>query len=160
MRHEAALKYLDELDARQEHSLALRLHLARCPSCASAALKTRTALRAYRAPEASAPDAHASELTSLVEDRVMAAVRLMPPPRQDFALRDWLFPGVIIAVSMVLVPFLGKDIGFLETLFGSSYALSFSLVLGVAFTAYCALFIATHLGELQLYLEKRGLMPR
>jgi hypothetical protein len=91
---------------------------------------------------------------------VMAAVRLMPPPRQDFALRDWLLPGAIIVVSMFLVPVVGKDLGFLESLFGPSYALSMSLVLGIAFTAYSALFIATHVAELQSYLEKRGLMPR
>ena len=75
----------------------------------------------------------------------MAAVRLMPPPRQDFALRDWLFPGVVLALSMVLLPVLGKDVDFLKSLFGSGYTLSLSLVLGVAFTAYCAFFIATHL---------------
>jgi hypothetical protein len=77
----------------------------------------------------------------------------MPPPRQDFALRDWLLPGAIIALSMLLLPFLAP-------LFEPGYALPLSLVLGIAFTAYCALFIATHLAELQTYLEKRGLMPR
>ena len=48
----------------------------------------------------------------------------------------------------------------LKSVFGSGYLLYLSLVLGAAFTAYCALFIATHLSELQSYLEKRGLMPR
>jgi hypothetical protein len=154
MRHETALKCLDELDAGQDFGLALRLHLSRCRSCSAAADRTEAALRAYRA-ELLREDAE-----SLIEDRVMAAVRLMPPPRQDFALRDWLFPAAIIALSMFLLPVVGKDIGFLESLFGSGYALSLSLVLGLAFTAYSALFIATHLSELQSYLEKRGLMPR
>jgi hypothetical protein len=90
----------------------------------------------------------------------MAAIRLMPPPRQDFALRDWLFPAAVIVASMFILPLLGKDIGFLEALLGTGYQLSLALVLGIAFTAYSALFIATHLAELQTYLEKRGLMPR
>lgn len=155
MRHETALKLLDELDAGQGYGIALRLHLHRCPSCSAAASRMERALRAYREDTRRADTAE-----SLVEDRVMAAVRLMPPPRQDFALRDWLLPGAIIALSMFLFPILGKDIGFLEALLGSGYELSLSLVLGIAFTAYVALFIATHLAELQSYLEKRGLMPR
>jgi hypothetical protein len=156
MRHEAALRRLDELDARQEYGFALRMHLSRCSSCAAAAERMAAALRAYRDDT----EAGHSAPASLVEDRVMAAVRLTPPPRQDFAIRDWLFPGAVIALSMFLLPVFGKDIGFMESLFGSGYALALSLVLGIAFTAYCALFIATHLTELQTYLEKRGLMPR
>ena len=58
----------------------------------------------------------------------MAAVRLMPPPRQDFALGDWLFPGIVLALSMVLLPLIGKDVDFLKSLFGSGY--SFVAVLG------------------------------
>jgi hypothetical protein len=164
MRHEAALKYLDELDAGQEYGFALRRHLSHCRSCAAAALRVEAALRAYREDthrdDTRNADASLLEPGSIVEDRVMAAVRFMAPPRQDFALRDWLFPGAVIALSMFLLPILGKDNGFLEPLFGSGYTLSLSLVLGVAFTAYSALFIASHLAELQSYLEKRGLMPR
>jgi hypothetical protein len=152
MRHEAALKRLDELDAGQDYGFALRMHLARCQSCSASAERVRSALSAYRAAEEAGEDR--------IEDRVMAALRLMPPPRQDFALRDWLLPGAIIALSMFLLPFLGKDLALFESLFGQGYELSLALVLGIAFTAYCALFIATHLTELQAYLEKRGLMPR
>jgi hypothetical protein len=153
MRHEAALKSLDELDAGQAYGLALRIHLSRCASCATAARRMEEALRDYR------DDTRRAD-TSLVEDRVMAAVRLMPSPQQDFALRDWLLPAAILALSMLLLPIFGKDLGFLESLFGSGYALSLFLVLGLAFTAYSSLFIATHLSELQSYLEKRGLLPR
>jgi hypothetical protein len=48
MRHEAALQKLDELDARQMYSLALRIHLSRCATCASAARRMGSALCAYR----------------------------------------------------------------------------------------------------------------
>jgi NAD(P)-dependent dehydrogenase (short-subunit alcohol dehydrogenase family) len=157
MRHEAALRYLDELDAGQGYGLALALHLARCPSCAAVARRAEAALRAYREDTRGA---EALLADSRVEDRVMAAVRLMAPPRQDFALRDWLFPAAVIALSMFLLPLFGRDIGFLEALFGSGYALYLSLVLGAGFTAYSALFVATHQLEVRTYLEKRGLMPR
>ena len=158
MRHEAALKRLDEIDSKQGYGLALRWHLARCASCSLAEAQTSAAMRAYR------EDAHPLGTDAipegLIEDRIMAAVRLMPPPKQDFALGDWIFPGAVLAISMVLLPLMGKDVDFLKSLFGSGYLLSISLVLGAAFTGYCALFIATHLSELQDYLEKRGLMPR
>jgi hypothetical protein len=154
MRHEKALKILEEIDARQAYGFALRLHLSRCPSCAAEARLLEAALMAYRGNEVLEVE------DSRVEDRVMAAVRLMPPPRQDFAIRDWLFPAAVIALSMFLLPLLGKDVGFLEALLGSGYALSLSLVLGLGFTAYSLLFIATHVAELQSYLEKRGLLPR
>lgn len=158
MRHEAALERLDELDSREDYGLALRWHLARCRSCSAAAAQVEAAMRAYREParlgaEAALPEDH-------LEDRIMAAVRLTPPPKQDFALGDWLFPGAVLALSMVLLPLMGNDVDFLKSVFGSGYLLSLSLVLGAAFTAYCALFIATHLSELQSFLEKRGLMPR
>jgi hypothetical protein len=169
MRHEAALKHLDELDAGQAYGFALRRHLSHCSSCAAVAERMEAALRAYREDtrredtrreDTRREDTRRLEPESLVEDRVMAAIRFMPPPCQDFALRDWLFPGAVIALSMFLLPVLGKDNGLLESLFGSGYTLSLALVLGVAFTAYSALFVATHLAELQSYLEKRGLMPR
>jgi hypothetical protein len=112
------------------------------------------AIRAYR------KDTVPTEAQALIEDRVMAAVRLMPPPQQDFALRDWLFPGMVIAISMFLLPVLGKGSSFLEMLFGPGYEFSLALVLGLVFTAYSVLFIATHVSELQSFLEKRGLRTR
>ncbi|MFZ4696047.1 MAG: hypothetical protein ACOYMV_13060 [Verrucomicrobiia bacterium] len=139
-----ALARIDELDAGQEGGLALRVHLSHCRSCATAAERVNAALNSYRA-DTMRTDTSALDL---IEDRVMAVVQLLPPTRQDFALRDWFLPGAIIVASMLLLPLLGKDIGFLESLFG------------LALTAYSALFIATHLPELQSYLEKRGLLPR
>jgi hypothetical protein len=35
-----------------------------------------------------------------------------------------------------------------------------SLILGLTFTAYSLLFIASHMGELQAFLRNRGLLPR
>jgi hypothetical protein len=163
MRHEAALRRLDELDAGQAPGIALRMHLATCPSCARTAELTGAALRAYREarPQGAArlDGRPAGEGDRLLEERVMATLRVTPPPRQDFAMRDWLFPGAVILLSMCLLP-LGSGIGFIESLFGPGSALYLSLVLGLAFTAYSALFIASHQAELHSYLQKRGLLPR
>ena len=155
MRHDAALKRLDELDVGQRPGLGLRMHLASCSSCAASALRAREALRAYRESESSGGEAE----ERLLEERIMATVRLTPPPMQDFAIRDWLFPGAVILLSMCLLP-LASTLGYSKSFLSPGSALSLSLVLGLVFTAYCALFIASHVGELQSYLQKRGLLPR
>jgi hypothetical protein len=159
MRHEAALKRLDELDAGEGPGLALRLHLATCPSCARQAELLRRALDAYRAeaPLRGAPRPEAADRT--LEDRIMATLRLTPPPKQDFAVRDWLFPAAVILLSMCLLP-LSAGLGFMDPLLGRGAAIYLSLILGLAFTAYSVLLIASHLDELQAFLRNRGLLPR
>ncbi len=147
MRHETALKRLDELDAGQEPGLALRMHLAGCSDCARIARLSAEAMAAYRATD---PD-----LCELLDERIMAAVRLTPPPRLDFAIRDWVLPGAVLLLSICLMP-LGSRLGFLEAIFGPGSALSLALVLGIGFSAYSAFFIGTHLEELQGYLRKLG----
>lgn len=173
MRHETALRKLDELDAGEEPSLALRLHLASCRDCARAAKLTREALAAYRGayPRDAYPredtrredtrheEEAPSEADLVLEARIMAAVRLTPPPTQDFSIGDWITPGLLILISIGLIPF-GKDSVFLKALLGPGYALSLSMVLGTAFTVYAAFFIATHLSELESFLSKRGVSLR
>jgi hypothetical protein len=154
MRCEIFLKRLDELDSGRAMSPAMRLHALRCRACAAEAAALGAALGAYR----SALAAESAE-GSAVEDRVMAAVRLLPPPRQDFAIRDWAFAGVVIAASTLLLP-LGESSGFLRTFFGPGFALSLAIVLGIFLTTYTALFIGTHLEELEDFLDKRGLHVR
>ena len=155
MRHDAALKRLDELDAGQRPGLGLRMHLANCRACAASALRAREALRAYREGGSVYGESEAQPL----EERIMATVRLTPPPMQDFAIRDWLFPGAVILLSMCLLP-LASTLGYSGSFLSPGNTLSLSLVLGLVFTAYCALFIASHVSELQSYLQKRGLLPR
>jgi hypothetical protein len=150
MRHETALNYLDELDAGQEPGFALRAHLATCPSCANVAERMSEALAAYRSEDAA---------EEYLEDRIMAAVRLTPPPRQDFAIRDWALPAIVILFSLCLLP-LASSLGFLESLFGPGSAISLALVLGIAFTGYSVFFIATHLDELESFLAKKGVTLR
>jgi len=132
----------------------MSLHRLRCPSCSAESAKLEAAICAYR----SESEADRAE-DSLVEDRIMAAIRLLPPPRQDFAIMDWAFAGIVIAASTLLLP-LAESSGFLRTFFGPGYALSLAIVLGVSLTIYTAFFIGTHLDELQSFLDKRGLRMR
>jgi len=157
MRHEKALRLLDELDAKEAPGLALRLHLARCPSCARQAALLDRAMGACR----SAPPPGGRERASRVDldERIMAAVRLTPPPRQDFSIADWALPAAVILASICLVSF-ASDRGYIESILGSGSALYLSLVLGLAFTAYSAMFVASHLAELRTFLLKRGVLPR
>ncbi len=147
------LDKLDGLDSGAAMSPAMAFHALRCPSCAASAARLEAAISAYRA--APAPERE----DWVVESRIMAAVRLTPPPRQDFAIRDWVTAGVVIAASTLLLP-LTEHSGFLRTFFGPGYALSFAIVLGLSLTAYTAFFIGTHMGELRSYLDKRGLWVR
>jgi hypothetical protein len=157
MRHEKALRLLDELDAEEAPGFFLGLHLARCPSCARQARLIDAAIRAYRVePERTERTRESGEA---LETRIMATVRLTPPPRLDFAVRDWLFPAAAMLLSICLVS-VAADRGYIESLLGSGSALCLSLVLGLAFTGYSALFIGSHLGELRSFLQKRGMMSR
>lgn len=157
MLHETALRRLDELDAGESPGIILRLHLAVCPSCARQAELQRRALRAYRA--APPIGAGSFEDGAVLEDRIMATVRFTPPPRQDFTLGDWIAPAAVILVSICLVA-LASGLGIFQSKSGFGSPVYLSLVLGLAFTAYSALFIASHLGELRSFLRARGLLPR
>ncbi len=154
MRCGTFLDKLDGLDSGAAMSPAMAFHALRCPSCAAAAARLEAAIRAYRA----APASEGGE-DGVLEDRIMAAVRLTPPPRQDFAIRDWVSAGIVIAASTLLLP-LTEQSGFLRTFFGPGYALSLAIVLGLSLTVYMAFFIGTHMGELRSYLDKRGLRVR
>ena len=152
MRHETALRLLDELDNGEKPGLALRFHLASCPACAQAAKLSTEAMASYRS--SSAPKAEAMD--SILEDRIMASVRLTPPPKQDFAIRDWLFPAAVIFFSLCLLPLISSA-GSFDALFGPNFTASVALALGAIFTVYSAFFVATHLEELESFLEKKGL---
>jgi hypothetical protein len=156
MRHERALEKLDELDRGEEPGLALRLHLAACPSCARAAALSAAAIESYsasgRARDAAMP---AAARDDYLEDRIMAAVRLTPPPKQDFAIRDWLFPAAVILLSLCFLPF-ASNMGIFDALFGEGFVVSLALALAVMLTGYSIFFIATHMDELETFLEKKG----
>lgn len=142
----------DMLDAGQEPGLLLRLHLALCPACRAEAERSRAALAAYRNAEDRAG-------ADRIEERVMAAVRILPRPRRAVSYRDWVVSGIVIAVSMALIPF-GDDFNSVKAIFGMSYTLPLMLGLGLVITLYGAVFIATHMEELGPFVRRHLPAPR
>lgn len=129
-------------------SLEVHLHLLRCPSCRAEAARLRKAARELATlPFPAAPD---------LEDSIMAAIRREQAPEPaPIAFRDWVAVGVLIAAAAALSP-LGATFGWLVGLLGSGLTMPIALTMGIALTAYCALFIGTHLDELseRFHLER------
>lgn len=153
MRHEQALRKLDQLDRGELPGPLLRLHLATCPSCAKAQRLVSKALDSY----AQAAD-KASPVSERIEGRIMAAVRLTPEPRQDFAIFDWIAPAAILFLSICFVP-VASGLGLFSS-FITGFSGDLVLALAVIFTVYSVFFVGSHLAELQAFLEKRGMIIR
>ncbi|MDP3177636.1 MAG: hypothetical protein Q8M76_07010 [Spirochaetaceae bacterium] len=153
MRCDKFLDRLDALDSAQAMDGAMRAHASRCESCSAAAARAEAAARLYR----EAANGRYSSGESL-DDRIMATIMFVPSPHQEISVFDWIATGATIAVSMLLIPF-GKEFSDLKEMLGARYALPLSLVLGIALTSYMALFIGTHINEVQGFLNQR-LKPR
>jgi len=157
----------DMLDAGEEPGLLLRLHLALCPACREEAAASREALAAYRDAtyraatlrEGAYRADRAGPGPDRMEERVMAAVRILPRPKRVVSYRDWIVSCLVIAVSMALIPF-GDDFNSIKAIFGRSYTLPLMLALGLVITLYGAVFIATHMDELGPFVRRHLPAPR
>jgi hypothetical protein len=152
----------DRLDAGEEPGVLLRAHLALCPACREEAARSKAALAAYR-NALYRRDAHREDFegpgTDKIEERVMAAVRILPRPRRVVSFRDWIVSGLVIAISMALIPF-GNDFNSIKALFGTSFTLPLMLALSLVITLYGAVFIATHMDELAPFVRRHLPAPR
>lgn len=138
-------------------SALARLHLLRCRKCSAEVQRLNRALELMRADFL--PKANDSI------DPIMAAVRMEVAAQAARAVdedaatpvstRNWAVGGLFIFASLAVFP-LGQASGWLVRLFGSDLTFPIALTLGVVLTAYCALFIGSHLDELS---ERFGL-PR
>ena len=145
MRCDEFLDRHDRLDSGEEPGLFLRLHLLSCPGCRARVARHEADLEAIRAAAAGPVDA---VLEDAIEARVMAAVRLMPAPRRALHARDWAISGLVLFASVALVPF-DANYGILRDLFGEGFTMPLCLVLGLVLTIYGAVFIGTHMTELE-----------
>lgn len=146
MRCETFLDRYDRLDAGERPGPALRAHLSACPACRARIEREAAAITAYRTGKA-------DPRLPILEERVMAAIRLTPRPRRVVLLRDWIVAGLVIALSMALIP-LGEEFDLVKEAFGPRYAMPLSLVLGLVLTVYIAVFIGSHLDEFGAMLRR------
>jgi len=147
MRCETFLDRYDELEPGERPGFRMARHLAACESCAAQVGLVEDALGALcEIKDAGDPP---------LEARVMASVRLVPTPQRDFSVRDWIIAGSVIAASMILIP-VGEYFARFDEAFGASYALPLSLVLGLALTAYAALFVGTHMAQVRGFVDRRA----
>lgn len=152
MRCETFRSRYDRLEPGRSMDRAMIAHLEGCGTCRAEVETVEAALAEFRnADEAD----EFGELGELLESRVMAVVRFMPPPQRDFSIRDWIIAGSVIAASMLLIP-VGEYFARFRETFGASYALPLSLVLGLSLTAYGALFIGTHMDEVQGFVDRHA----
>ncbi len=143
---------LDASDGRPTpfiDSIRLRFHLNRCASCAAEAARLRSSIEALAtAFLPPAPDLTDAIMAAVRFDRAAQAVRAVEENTEEHvSYRNWVFSGSIIFASLALFP-LGQASGWLVRLLGSDLTFPIAVTLGAVLTAYCALFIGSHLDEL------------
>ncbi|MDR2481190.1 MAG: peptidoglycan-binding protein [Spirochaetaceae bacterium] len=128
--------------------LKIKIHKALCLDCADKERKLRMAKRImlndFMPPP---PD---------ITDRIMAIIGEEKDFKIDtaaFSFRSWIFTGIFILLSLTSV-YLGRDFHTIVINNGLHFILPLGITIGIIITAYCAVFIGTHLNEL---CEKFGL---
>jgi predicted anti-sigma-YlaC factor YlaD len=147
MRCDTFLDRWDALDVGEEPDLRMKFHLATCGECRLSAPRVAAAIEAYRT------EAPADEAGELADERIMTAVRLLPKPKRELRARDWAISGLVIVASMMIIPF-DQNSSVIKDFFGASYALPLFLVLGIALAGFGAVFIGTHMDELEPFVRR------
>ena len=133
-------RFLEQLDGLDNQRLPIDMvvHARTCPDCERELETLGKALSCYRLPDA-------TPMVDLVP-RVSALLPYVPAPRRSVSMRDWLLVGLLIVISMVMVPMLG-DFRALRAVYGTGFTLPVFLTYGVAITLYAGLFIMSHLDD-------------
>jgi hypothetical protein len=154
MMEDRMYEYAGDRNFPLRYRLQLAIHILFCPDCAEKITRLETARTLMRTgffPEPSAPD---------LENRIMNEIsrmefdeEILPAGETDYAspeisFRSWVVTGLIILVSLGTV-ILGLDFSAVAASSGSSYLIPLGLTIGMIITVYGALFIGTHLKELQ-----------
>jgi hypothetical protein len=75
-------------------------------------------------------------------------------PCVGFSFRGWVIAGCFILLSMATA-FFGSDFVKIAGIEGSSFLLPVGITFGVVLTCYCALFIGSHMRELEERFHKK-----
>lgn len=129
--------------------IGAHLHLLRCRRCRHELRQVEETLDLMRTdflPKA--PDLGDAIMAAIQQEVVAAAAKAADESTEEIMpLRNWVFAGVTIFASLAISP-LGAAFNWLVRRLGSDLVLPIALTLGAVITAYCALFIASHLEEL------------
>lgn len=144
-------------------SALLRLHLLHCERCAAEAKPLRAAMDLMRT--GFLPRTGILPQSPNLGDAIMAAVHrevaaqaaraVEEDSAEPVSFRNWVVGGILLFASLAVFP-LGQASGWLVRLLGSDLTFPIALTLGIVLTAYCSLFIGSHLDE----LAERFRLPR
>ena len=149
MRCETFLDRFDSLEPGRGLPFRYSMHLSHCSSCQARIVEFESAIAAWRDEEALRYEDR--QTLAFAEDRTMAAVRLMPRPRRELGMAQWMFPGFLVAISCIGLPIFAKFNGIGdEDLF-----FPLALVFGIALTVFGSVFASSHAVELKMELDKR-----
>ena len=131
------LLLLDELD-NDTLPPEMAAHMHTCDACTHEVAVLAKALSLHRLPDTTG----AVDLAP----RFLECTTGLPVLRRSVSMRDWLLSGVVIVLSVAMMPMLA---GFreLRAIYGAGFTLPVALVLGLAVTLYAGLFILSHLEE-------------
>lgn len=148
MIYDRIIKYYLTQDNNSEIPLVVRFYMLISPSC-------RREIKMLKKQFESMKNDSLFKMDIDLSEEVMRKIyKLELEYEHTVSSLKWIFVGFVILSSIVLVPF-SNSLIWLKTQFGSSLEVPMSLVMGVVFTIYASLYIATHLEELKKNIEQR-----
>jgi hypothetical protein len=151
MNHDTLIRtiYEDE-DLTFFTRLGIALHLLGCGKCAREVVRyeqARDIMRTEFFGDAPIGVAEAVMARIVGNEAVQLRGYAADLPPEVVSIRNWIASGVILIAALV-TSFFGLDFGALTKETGIGFPIPLAIVIGVAITAYIAMFIVNHLQEL------------
>ncbi len=136
-------RYLDTETASNLPILA-SLHLLVCPACREEVRRMEQALASLRR------SAEAPQVRDMSRE-IMARITILEPdwesrvePVQEIALANWIAVGLLIIAGFFFAD-MNQSFVWMKISFGKGLDIMISVVMGIVFTIYAAVFIASHM---------------
>jgi hypothetical protein len=114
--------------------------------------RTESALAAWRREETGARGTAAR--ADRLEENIMAVIRVTARPRREVSLGQWAFPGILLVLSVLLLP-LASIYDWLGLGPGTSLLLPLATASGLCLVVFGLLLIGSHFKELSAILEEQ-----
>ena len=149
MRCDRFLDRFDSLEPGRKLPFRHALHLSHCAACRTRIADFESAIAAWKSEESRR--FATSEARSSAEEKIMATIRLAPRIHREFGLLQWMFPGLLVALSCIGLPIVAKLYG----LGNDDVFFPLALVLGIGLTVFGSIFASSHADELKIELDRR-----